>query len=97
MARREIEYVATLSKDALDRRGNIELRRNQHGETYFATYYKGRYTTWHLYFTGDDWLRLHGYKVGDKIDLSVAMHLYEHGMSHTGGSRRRSTVSAFRR
>lgn len=90
---REIEYVSSLSKQALNGRGHIEVRRNRAGEVFFSTRYKGQYTTWHLYFKGEDWLGLHGYREGDCIDLSVAMYLYDHGLSYTGASKRRTTTS----
>jgi hypothetical protein len=97
MSQREVEYVTRLSKSALNGRGTIELRRNRNGEIFFATRYKGQYTTWHLYFKGEDWLRLHGYREGDCIDLSVAMYLHQQGLSYTGASKRRSTTSYARR
>lgn len=89
MTRREIDFVRSLSKNALSGSGTIELRRNRRGDIFFTTRHDDGFATWHLYPRGEEWLKLHGFEVGDKIGLSVALHLQQHGMSYTGGSSRR--------
>lgn len=89
----EIDYVRTLSKDALQGQGHIQIRRNRDYELYYTTSGGGRHTTWHLYPKGEEWLGHHGYGEGDCIDLRVAMYLQENGMSYTGAPGRRKVSS----
>lgn len=75
----------SLTKHACADKATIELRRNRDGELFFATRNGSGFATWHVYPTGERWLRNHGYVEGDMISLSVAMHLHRCGMSFTGG------------
>lgn len=91
MVREKNVVTPSLTKHACSDKATIELRRNRDGDLFFATRNGTGFATWHVYPTGEGWLRDHGYVEGDLISLSVAMHLHRGGMSYTGGQGNRTS------